>query len=152
MEPIHADPGSVEVWAKAVGEKRLPHSFMWASMLKNKAHLVFSSDWPACSNPDPIRGLHNAVNRRTIEGLPADGWVAEQKIPIKDALIAYTQAGAYSSFDENIKGKIMPGYVADIIVFSQNLFEVAPMDTYKTKVVMTIFNGKVIYEDEDKMK
>ena len=152
MEPIHADPGSVEVWSKAVGEKRLPHAFVWASMLKNKAHLVFSSDWPACSTPDPIRGLHNAVNRRTIDGLPENGWVPEQKISIKDALIAYTQGGAYSSFDENEKGKIMPGYLADIVVYSQNLFEIAPMDTYKTKVVMTIFDGKIIYENKGLMK
>ena len=152
MEPIHADPGSVEVWSKAVGEKRLAHGFVWASMLKNKAHLVYSSDWPACSTPDPIRGLHNAVNRRTIDGVPENGWVPEQKISIKDALIAYTQGGAYSSFDENEKGKIMPGYLADIVVYSQNLFEIAPMDTYKTKVVMTIFDGKIIYENKGLMK
>ncbi len=152
MEPIHADPGSVEVWQKAVGEKRLPHSFVWASLLKSNARLVFSSDWPACSTADPIRGLHNAVNRRTIDGLPPNGWVAEQKVSIKDALVAYTQGGAYSSFEENIKGKIMPGYFADIIVFSQNLFEIAPMDTYKTKVTMTIFDGKIIYGGDGMVK
>ena len=149
MEPIHADPGSVEVWSKAVGEKRLQHAFVWASLLKNNAKLVFSSDWPACSTPIPIRGLHNAVNRRTIEGTPPGGWVPEQRISIKDALIAYTQGGAYSSFDENTKGKIMPGYLADIIVFSQDLFEIAPMDIYKTKVLMTIFDGRIIYEDKE---
>ena len=148
MEPIHADPGTMEVWAKAVGEKRLPHSFAWASMLKNNVHLVFSSDWPACLTPDPIRGLHNAVNRRTPQGFPEGGWVPEQSVSVKDALIAYTQGGAYSSFDENIKGKIMPGYLADIIVFSQDLFTIPPMDIYKTKVLMTIFNGKIIYSDK----
>ena len=152
MEPIHADPESVEVWSKAVGEKRLQYAFVWASMLKNKARLVFSSDWPACSTPIPIRGLHNAVNRRTIDGTPPNGWVPEQRISIKDALIAYTQGGAYSSFDENTKGKIIPGHLADIIVFSQNLFEITPMDIYKTKILMTIFDGKIIYEDKDLLK
>jgi predicted amidohydrolase YtcJ len=149
MEPIHADPESVEVWSKAVGEKRLQYAFVWASLLKNKARLVFSSDWPACSTPIPIRGLHNAVNRRTINGTPAAGWIPEQRISMKDALIAYTQGGAYSSFDENAKGKILPGYLADIIVFSQDLFEIVPMDIYKTKILMTIFDGKVIYEDKE---
>jgi predicted amidohydrolase YtcJ len=152
MEPIHADPGTIDVWAKAVGEKRLPHSFVWASMLKNNVKLVYSSDWPACINPDPVRGLHNAVNRRTIEGFPADGWVPEQKVSVKDALVAYTQGGAYSSFEENKKGKIMPGYLADIIVFSQNLFQIPSMDIYKTKVLMTVFNGKIIYEDKESLK
>ncbi len=152
MEPIHADPGTISVWAKAVGEERLPNSFVWASMLKNKAKLVYSSDWPACITPDPVRGLHNAVNRRTIDGVPAKGWVPEQKINIKDALIAYTQGGAYSSFQENKLGKILPGYTADIIVFSQNLFEIAAPDIYKTKVLLTVFNGKIVYEDKDALK
>jgi predicted amidohydrolase YtcJ len=147
MEPIHADPETVEVWSKAVGEKRLQYAFVWASLLKNKARLVFSSDWPACSTPIPIRGLHNAVNRRTINGIPANGWIPEQRVSMMDALIAYTQGGAYSSFDENVKGKILPGYLADIIVFSQDLFEIVPMDIYKTKILMTIFDGKIIYED-----
>lgn len=152
MEPIHADPGTMEVWSKAVGEKRLPHSFVWASMLKNKVHLVFSSDWPACLTPDPMRGLHNAVNRRTPQGFPENGWVPEQRVSVKDALIAYTQAGAYSSFEENIKGRIMPGYLADIIVFSQDLFTIPSMDIYKSKVVLTIFDGKLIYQDKEWIK
>lgn len=147
MEPIHADPGTIAVWSKAVGEERLPHSFVWASLLKNKAHLVFSSDWPACISPDPIRGLHNAVNRRTLDGIPASGWVPEQRITIKDALTAYTQGGAYASFEENRKGKIATGYLADIIVFSDDLFTIPSMEIGKTKVLMTIFDGKIIFTE-----
>ncbi len=152
MQPIHADPGAIDVWAKAVGKKRLSHSFVWASMLKNSVHLVFSSDWPACITPDPIRGLHNAVNRRTPEGIPEGGWVPEQSVSIKDALKSYTQEGAYSSFEENIKGKIMPGYLADIVVFSQDLFSIPSMDICKTRVVLTIFDGKIVYRNEELMK
>lgn len=146
MEPIHADPGTVAVWSKAVGNERLPYSFVWHSMLKNNVKLVFSSDWPACFTPNPIRGIHNAVNRRTIEGLPEGGWIPEQKISIKDAMIAYTQGGAYSSFEENVKGKILPGYYADLIVLSQDLFSIPSMDIYKTKVIYTFFDGKMMYE------
>lgn len=147
MQPIHADPGNIEVWAKAVGEKRIPHAFMWKSMLKNKVHLVFSSDWPACTTPDPIRGLHIAVNRQTPEGHPPGGWVPEQRITIQDALKAYTQGGAYSSFEENSKGKLQPGYLADIIVFNQDLFSIPVMDIAKTKVVLTLFDGKIIFNE-----
>lgn len=147
MQPIHADPGNIEVWAKAVGEKRIPHAFMWKSMLKNKVHLVFSSDWPACTTPDPIRGLHIAVNRQTPEGHPPGGWVPEQRITIQDALKAYTQGGAYSSFEENSKGKLQPGYLADIIVFNQDLFSIPAMDIAKTKVVLTLFDGKIIFNE-----
>lgn len=145
MEPIHADPGTIDVWSKAVGNERLPFSFVWASMLKNNVKLVFSSDWPACITPDPMRGIHNAVNRRTIEGMPEEGWIPEQKISLTNALLAYTQGGAYSSFEENIKGKIAPGYYADLIVLSQDLFKIPTMDIHKTKVLMTIVNGKIVY-------
>ncbi len=146
MEPIHAEPATVAVWQKAIGEQRLPYSFAWASMLKANAKLVFSSDWPACVALDPIRGLHTAVNRRTIDGQPETGWVPEQKVSMPDALLAYTHMGAYASFEENLKGKIKPGFLADVIVLSQDLFTINPMDTYKTKVMMTVFDGKVIYE------
>ncbi len=152
MEPIHAEPGTISVWAKAVGEKRLPNAFAWASFLKNNALLVFSSDWPACVSLNPIRGLHTAVTRRNTQGLPPDGWVPEQKISIQDAMYAYTYRGAYSSFEETTKGKIAPGYLADVIVFSQDLFTIDPMKTHETKVVLTIFDGKVVYQDDQVIK
>lgn len=145
MEPIHADPGTISVWAKAIGEKRLPWSFAWAEMLKSNAYLVYSSDWPACIDINPIRGIHVAVNRKTPEGFPEGGWIDEQKISIAQALKAYTSAGAYSSFEENLKGQIKAGQLADMIVFSQDLFTIDPMKTHETKVVLTVFDGKVIY-------
>lgn len=145
MEPIHADPGTIAVWEKAIGETRLPWSFNWAEMLKSNAYLVYSSDWPACIDINPIRGLHVAVNRRTPEGFPEEGWIADNKITITQAMKAYTAAGAYSSFEENLKGHIKTGQLADIIVFSQDLFTIDPMKTHETKVVLTVFDGKVIY-------
>lgn len=149
MEPIHAEPGTVSVWADGVGKDRLPYSFAWASMLKAGGHLVFSSDWPACVNINPIRGLHTAVTRRTVEGEPKEGWVPEQKISITDALIAYTQGGAFSSMEENKKGKIAAGQLADLVVLSQDLFSIEPMKTFETKVLVTVFDGKVIYEAKE---
>jgi predicted amidohydrolase YtcJ len=145
MEPIHADPGTIGVWEKAIGETRLPWSFNWAEMLRSNAYLVYSSDWPACIDINPIRGLHVAVNRKTPEGFPEDGWIPENKISVAQAMKAYTSAGAYSSFEENLKGQIKEGQLADIIVFSQDLFTVDPMKTHETKVVLTVFDGKVIY-------
>ncbi|MBS1791541.1 MAG: amidohydrolase [Acidobacteria bacterium] len=145
MEPIHADPGTAEVWSKAVGLGRLPYAFAWQSLLRAGARLVYSSDWPASISLDPIRGIHCAVNRRTIDGQPPKGWVPQQRISVGDALRAYTQAGAFSSFEEIIKGHIAPGQMADIIVFSQDLFKIDPARIYETKVVLNVFDGKVIY-------
>lgn len=145
MEPIHADPATMEVWRSAIGKDREPYSFNWASMVKNNAKLVYSSDWPACIDIDPIRGIHVAVNRRTPEGFPENGWIPEQKITIAQAMKAYTSMGAYSSFEENLKGQVKPGQLADLIILSQDLFTIEPMSTSRTKVLLTVFNGKVIY-------
>jgi predicted amidohydrolase YtcJ len=72
-------------------------------MLKANAKLVYSSDWPACVSLNPIRGLHTAVNRKTIDGQPENGWVPNQKISMADALLAYTQMGAYSGCITNFR-------------------------------------------------
>lgn len=146
MEPIHADPATVGVWAKAIGEERLPWSFAWNSMLKNNAKLVFSSDWPACISLDPIRGIHVAVNRRDPSGFPEEGWVVQEKISMFEAMKAYTQAGAFSSFEEGKKGMLKPGYLADLIVFSQDLFTIPEMEIHRTLVDLTIVDGKKIFE------
>ncbi len=55
MQPIHADPGTVDVWSRAVGEERLPRSFAWQSLLNSGAILIYGADWPACISLDPIR-------------------------------------------------------------------------------------------------
>lgn len=146
MEPIHADPATIAVWEKAIGNERLPFSFAWNSILQSGGHLVYSSDWPAAISINPIRGIHVAVNRRNPSGFPEGGWVPEQKIRIDQALKAYTYAGAYSSYEEKKKGLLEPGYFADVIVFSDDLFLIDPMKIHEAKIVLTIFDGKVIYD------
>jgi predicted amidohydrolase YtcJ len=146
MQPIHADPGTVDVWGKAVGEERLPRSFAWRSMLDNGATLVYGADWPACISLDPMRGLHSAVNRRTMDGQPPNGWVPEQRITIAEALKAYTASAAYASFDEKQKGILAKGYLADLVILSQDLFTIPTMDIYKTKVLTTMVDGNIVFE------
>ena len=90
---------------------------------------------------------HGAHRRRD---LPCDEEIrthaSELRIALTDALVAYTQGGAYSSFDEQQLGKIAKGYLADIIVLSQDLFTMPPSEIHNTRVQMTIANGKVVYE------
>lgn len=149
MQPIHADPGTVDVWGRAVGEERIPRSFAWQSLLKSGATLVYGADWPACISVNPIRGLHSAVNRRTMDGQPPNGWVPEQRVSITEALKAYTFNSAYASFDEKQKGKLVPGFLADLVVLSQDLFIIPTMDIYKTEVMMTMVDGKEVFKRKE---
>ncbi|TDQ15162.1 hypothetical protein DFQ04_3048 [Algoriphagus boseongensis] len=146
MEPIHAEPGTTVVWSNAVGEERLPYSFAWRSLLDQKAELVFSSDWPACISLNPIRGIHIAVNRRNPEGYPDGGWIPQEKISIFEAMKAYTYMGAYSSFEENKKGLLKPGYLADLVIFSQDIFTIDPMKIHEAEILTTWVGGKKVFE------
>jgi predicted amidohydrolase YtcJ len=146
MEPIHGDPGTNGVWLPAVGPERGSRGFAWRTLEDAGARLIFSSDWPAAISIDPMRGLHNAVNRRTIDGEPEEGWLPEQRVSLETALKAYTVSGAYASFEEKTKGKITPGMLADIIVFNNDPFKIDPMHIHKCKIDVTVFNGRVIHK------
>ena len=149
MQPIHADPGTVDVWGRNVGAERLPNSFVWNSMIKSGATLVYGSDWPACISLNPIHGLHSAVNRQTIKGVPDGGWVPEQRITVSQALKAYTVNGAYASFEEKTKGKLEKGFLADFVVLSQDLFTINPSKIHETKVLLTVVDGKERFRNRD---
>jgi len=145
MMPIHADPETIDVWATAVGKTRLPRSFAWRSLQKAGAHLVFSSDWPSAISVDPIRGLHCAVNRLTEDGKPAGGWLPEQRITVESALRGYTQAGAFSSFEEKSKGTIAPGMTADVVVLSKDPFKIAAPELHAIRVTETYVSGRRVF-------
>jgi predicted amidohydrolase YtcJ len=146
MMPVHADPGTNGVWEPAVGSERATRAFAWRSLEKAGARLVFSSDWPAVIAVDPIRGIYNAVNRQTPEGEPAGGWIPAQRVSIDTALRAYTEGGAFATFEEKEKGTIATGKQADLVVLDQDLLHIKPADIYKAKVVLTVLDGKIIYD------
>jgi predicted amidohydrolase YtcJ len=145
MQPIHADPSGIEIWSACIGPERARMGFAWRSIEKAGGRLVFSSDWPASISVNPIRGIHTAVNRRTTTGVPPDGWIPEERVSVETALRAYTVNSAYASHDDDKKGAIRAGLLADIVVLSQDLFTIPPTDIHKTVVDITILDGRVIY-------
>ena len=144
MQPYHAiDDGR---WAeKVIGPERIKTTYAFQSLLDAEAKLAFGSDW-FVAPPVPLEGIYAAVTRRTLDGENPDGWVPEQKINVEDALRAYTLDAAYASFEEDIKGSLEVGKLADIVVLDQNLLEVAPEKLRDAGVVMTIVGGEVVYD------
>jgi len=145
MQPIHADPSGIEIWSSAIGPERTRRGFAWRSIEKAGGRLVFSSDWPASISVNPIRGIHSAVNRRTITGIPPQGWIPEERVSVETALRAYTINSAYASHEEDQKGAIRKGLLADIVVLNQDLLTIPAMDIHKTQVDITIFDGRIIH-------
>jgi len=118
---------------------------MYGSLLGAGAHVAFGSDWPVVSL-DPRFGLHVATTRTSPGGEPEGGWIANEKIPLADALRAYTAGGAWASFDEQRKGTLKPGMIADVVILSAALFGPDAATILDTQVAVTIFDGRVVYD------
>ena len=143
VQPYHAiDDG---VWVRnRIGEEREKLTHMYKSYLDNNVLIAFGTDWPVAPL-NPMYGLYAAVTRRTVDGKNPDGWIPEQKITIEEAIKAYTLDAAYASFEENIKGSIEVGKLADMVVLSEDILTIDPVKIWDVKVEMTVFDGKVIY-------
>jgi predicted amidohydrolase YtcJ len=144
MQPYHAiDDGR---WAeKRIGAQRARTSYAWRSMLGAGARLAFGSDWPVAPL-SPMLGIYAAVTRATLDGKHPGGWVPEERISVEEALRAYTSGSAHAAFEENEKGTISPGKLADLVVLSEDILEISPARIAEAPVFMTVVAGRVIYE------
>jgi predicted amidohydrolase YtcJ len=145
MQAIHMS--SDRPWAiERLGEKRIKEgAYMWQSLLKSGARIVNGTDAPV-EPLDPIPCFYASVTRKTLKGEPEKGYEPEEKMTREQALRSYTLDAAYGAFQENIKGSIENGKLADFTVFSQDMLMVPENELLATSVVMTIIGGKVVYK------
>ena len=109
--------------------------------------MCFGSDWTV-GPLDPLLGIYAAATRRTIDGANPNGWYPEQKITVKEAIECYTVNNAYAAFEENEKGSITVGKLADFVLLSDDILSIDPTAIERTQVVMTVLGGKIIYEKQ----
>ncbi len=143
VQPYHCiDDG---VWAeKRIGPERIKYTYPFKSFLDAGVKMCFGTDWYVAPL-NPLLGIYAAVTRRTLDDKNPDGWIPEQKISVEDAIKCYTINSAYASFEENIKGTIETGKLADLIILSDDILTIDPNKIKDVKVEMTMFDGKVIY-------
>jgi predicted amidohydrolase YtcJ len=144
MQPYHAiDDGR---WAeRVIGAERIKTTYAFRSLLDAGATLAFGSDW-FVAPPTPIEGIYAAVTRRTLDGKHPGGWVPAQKIDVESALRAYTVGAAYAEAREARKGRLAPGYLADLVLLGGDLFTMPAEAIRSTPVVLTVVGGRVVYE------
>jgi predicted amidohydrolase YtcJ len=133
-----------DVWPTRVGEKRWPLSFAWRDLKNAGATMAFGSDWSVAPF-DPLINIHVAMNRE--KWAPSD---PDQRLTLEECLIGYTRDAAYAEFKESEKGQIKEGYLADLALFSHDLFQLKPEEIMTAKVVLTVVDGKVVFEAEKK--
>jgi len=146
FQPLHAypDEDTLDIWARNVGPERAQRAWVWHSIESSGGHLAFGSDWPVVTL-NPWEGVQNALTRKTREGMPAAGFVPNERITLEDTIKAYTLGAAFAGRREKTEGSIEPGKLADLIVLSQDLFKIDPSQTAKTKVLLTMVGGRVAY-------
>ena len=150
MQPLHAypDDDTLNVWAHNAGSNRASRGWAWHSIAASGGRLAFGSDWPIVTlNPWP--GVQNALTRQTTEGTPPGGWLPNERLTLAQTIEAYTLGAAYAGKREKTEGSIEPGKLADMIIVSQNLFEIPANKTGETRVLLTMVGGKNVYESAE---
>ncbi len=143
MQPTHAT--SDMYWAeKRVGPERIKGAYAWRTVLNSGARLALGSDFPV-EAVNPWFGIYAAVTRRDQKGWPPGGWYPEQKLTLAEAIRGFTADAAYAAFEEDSRGTIEPGKIADFTIVEGDPYTIAPDDLHKVRVKYTVVDGKAVY-------
>ncbi len=145
FQPLHALLGDVNVarpsgpWPDNVGAERASRAWAWKTLQQTGARLAFGSDWPV-ANLAPGQGLWLATTRVQAEGAP------DQRLSLTEALAAYTRGAAYASFDDQRKGALAPGMLADVVVLTRDIVATPPAAATDVQVAATVFDGRIVFQ------
>lgn len=149
MQPVHCtmDMGFVE---SRIGPERMEGAYAWRSLLDSGATVVGSADTPAfpVKWTNPMLGIYSAVTRQDAGGSPPGGFYPEQRVTRMEALKMYTMSAAYAAFEEDIKGSLTPGKLADITVLSKDIMTIPAPEILETDALMTIVGGEIVFQRE----
>lgn len=143
VQPYHAiDDGR---WAeKRIGPERIKTTYAFRTLLDHGVRLALGTDWTVAPL-NPMLTLYAAVTRATLDGKNPGGWVPQEKLKIAEAVEAYTVGSAYAEYQENEKGSIVAGKLADLVLLDKDIFQIAPEEIKNAKVTLTMVGGKIVY-------
>ncbi|MBY0504928.1 MAG: amidohydrolase [Bryobacteraceae bacterium] len=130
--------------AQRLGPDRLQGAWATNRFLKAGARIANGSDFPV-EDPNPIWGFYAAFTRQDHQGNPPGGFLPDQVLSRERALQSFTLDGAYASFEENLKGSITVGKLADFVMLDRDIMSVAPKEVIGAKVKLTVLGGEVVY-------
>lgn len=144
MQPFHIIDDGRWAW-KRLDEKRLKGTYAFRTILDTGGVLAFGSDSPVAPL-NPLWGVYGAVTRRTLDDKNPGGWIPEQKISVEETVRAFTWGSAFAEFQEDWKGTLEPGKVADFVILSDDIFTIDPVKIRDVTVVKTVVDGRVVFE------
>lgn len=149
-QPMFANPDAtaLENFAALLGPERASHADSFKQFDDAGAAQAFGSDWNVFSD-EVLPAIYCAVTRMTPEGTPPGGWYPQGRISVEAALRHFTRDGAYANFDENTRGTLTAGKLADFVVLSKDILTIPPAEILKTKVLLTVMGGKDTYRSAE---
>jgi len=142
------DATTLDNFAVLLGPARAAHADSFKLYDDAGAVQAFGSDWGVFPFA-PLPAIYCAVTRMTPQGTPTGGWYPAGRIPVEAALRHYTRDGAYASFDEEIRGTVSAGKLADFVVLSNDILSIPPAEILKTRVLLTVMGGRDTYRAGD---
>ena len=143
MQPTHAT--SDMPWAEdRVGPQRIRGAYAWRTVLNSGARLALGSDFPV-EAVNPFFGIYSAVTRQDQKGNPPGGWYPDQKLTLAEAVRGFTSDAAFAAFEEESRGTIEPGKLADFTIVEGDFYNAPQSELFKTKVRMTVVDGAIVY-------
>jgi predicted amidohydrolase YtcJ len=148
VQPYHAiDDGR---WAeRRIGHDRSSRTYSFRTFINHGVRLALGTDWDVAPL-NPMLTLYAATTRATLDGKNPNGWFPEQKLTIREAIEAYTLGSAYAEFQENEKGSITAGKLADMVLLSDDVLSIDPVKIRDVRVLKTWVGGKLTYESDAK--
>ena len=143
MQPSHAISDLFFAPAR-LGMNRLVGAYAWQSFLKSGCVIAGGSDAPV-ERGEPMIEFYAAVERKSIKGESGEGWHLEQAVSREDALKMFTIWPAYAAFEENDKGSIEAGKLADFTVLSADIMKIPEEEILKTRAEMTVIGGEIVF-------
>jgi predicted amidohydrolase YtcJ len=144
MQPSHAI-GDLHFAPSRLGLERLKGAYVWNTFVKMGVMVPGGSDAPV-ERGEPMIEFYAAIARKDIRGFSGDGWHPEEKVSREDALKMFTIWPAYVAFEENLRGSIEVGKLADLTVLSADIMTIPEMEILKTRCLMTVINGEIVFE------
>ena len=144
MQASHAI-GDLHFAPSRLGMKRLEGAYAWNSFIKSGVIVPGGSDAPV-ERGEPMIEFYAAVARKDIRGFSGEGWHPEEKVTREQALKMLTIWPAYAAFEENLRGTIEVGKLADLTVLSADIMKIPEMEILKTHCLMTVIGGEIVYE------
>ncbi len=144
IQPIFAS-SDWNVAPKRIGNERAKYTYNWKRYYDLDIIASFGTDSPV-ESPNPLENIYSAVTRKDFEGNPENGWLPEQKLTVDQSVVGYTYNSAYMSYEENIKGTLENGQLADMVILNQDIFNIEPEKIKDVKVEMTIIDGEIVHE------